>query len=195
MKGRYIRARRKRFNPRFVALLSSLVLIIGLAAGATIAYLIDDTDSVINTFTPPTVQGEVDEDFDGTVKKNVTVTNTSDVDVFVRVKLVTYFVDANNNIVGKAASIPEFTPGAGWFEKPAGSDTYYYMYELKDGAEPATALIDDSGIKLVQDADGNKQVIEVMAEAIQADGVDSEGNHPVEVWGVTYSAGDPATIS
>lgn len=195
MKGRYIRARRRRFNPRFVALLSSLVLIIGLAAGATIAYLVDDTDSVINTFTPPTVTGEVDEDFDGTVKKNVTVTNTSDVDVFVRVKLVTYFVDASGNIVGKAASIPEFTPGDGWFEKPAGSDTYYYKYELKDGAEPATALIGETGITLIQDEDGNRQVVEVMAEAIQADGVDADGNHPVEVWGVTYTTGDPATIS
>lgn len=194
MKGKYTSTRRRRFNSRFVALLSSLVLILGLAVGATIAYLADATDAVTNTFTPPTVKGEVDEDFDGTVKKNVTVTNTSDVDVFVRVKLVTYFIDANNNIVGKAASIPEFTPGAGWFEKPAGSDTYYYMYELKDGAEPATPLIGESGITLVQDADVNKQIVEVMVEAIQADGVAGE-THPVEVWGVTYNDGDPATIS
>ena len=56
----------------------------------------------------------VTEDFDGTTKKNVNVTNTGDIDAYLRVKLVTYRVNDDGQHIGGTAAIPAFTPGDGW---------------------------------------------------------------------------------
>lgn len=74
-------ARRKDPSPRKPgALLLTLVLLALALTGATLAYLITHTDPVPNRFTPAHVSCNVTEDFDGTTKKNVNVTNTGDID-------------------------------------------------------------------------------------------------------------------
>ena len=71
-------------------------------------------------------------------------------------------------------------------------DYYYYTLPVAPGGKPATDLI--SSITLTgsySDADGGKQVIEVMAEAIQAKGVAADGTKiVVKAWGV-----DPETLN
>ena len=59
-------------------------------------------------------------------------------------------------------------------------------------ASPATDLIDSINLKdKYDDADGGKQVIEVMAEAIQSEPAEAVG----EAWGVTISAGSVTAYS
>ena len=108
-------ARRKYPSPRKPgALLLTLVLLALALTGATLAYLITHTDPVPNRFTPAHVSCTVTEDFDGTTKKNVNVTNTGDIDAYLRVKLVTYRVNDDGQHIGGTAAIPAFTPGDGW---------------------------------------------------------------------------------
>lgn len=178
-------------NPAGILLLS-LLLLLTTVVGGTLAYLTMKTEPITNTFNPSYVDCEVTESFDGTTKSNVNVTNTSDIDAYIRVKLVTYRVNEKGEHIGGVAEIPTFTPGDGWVKN---GDYYYYTKPVAPNAKPAQDLI--SSITLTgsyTDADGGKQVIEVMAEAIQAKGVAADGKKPVEIaWGATVA--ENGTIS
>ena len=137
----------------------------------------------VNTFTPSYVSCSVTEDFNGTIKNNVNVTNTGDTEAYIRAKLVTYRVNNSGQRIGGTAEIPPFTPGNNWKEY---NGFYYYTLPVAAGGEPAADLIGASGITLIEyknDPDGGKQVIEVMAEAIQSKPAQAIG----EAWGVTIA--------
>lgn len=157
-------ARRARKRMTTLVLSSLLVLILGI--GGTLALLVDRDNPITNTFTPAQVSCHVTENFDGNTKTNVNVVNDSNITAYIRVKLVTYRVNDAGQHIGGTATIPTFTPGTGWFEQDG---YYYYKNPVAAGAKPDVDLI--SSITLTgsySDADGGKQVIEVMAEAIQS---------------------------
>lgn len=158
--------KRIHLNGRLTAMVIATVMLLALAIGGTVAWLTDTSPAVVNTFTPSQVKCEVTENFDGTVKSNVNVKNTSDIPAFIRVKLVTYRVNEAGDHIGGTATIPPFTLGDGWVERDG---YYYYTKPVEPNAQPDAPLT-ASGITLQKydDADGGKQVIEVMAEAIQS---------------------------
>ena len=170
---------RSRKNTRIITLLIALLLFSALAVGGTVAWLTANTGNVANTFTPSNVACSVTENFDGTTKSNVNVTNTGDTEAYIRVKLVTYRVNDDGQHIGGTATIPTFTPGKGWVKY---GEYYYYTKPVAaNGGTPANPLIGEPGIALIKydDADGGKQAIEVMAEAIQSkpkDAVESSWN-------------------
>ena len=169
-------------NPAGILLLS-LLLLLTTVVGGTLAYLAMKTEAITNTFNPSYVDCKVEETFNGTTKSNVNVTNTSDIDAYIRVKLVTYRVNDEGQHIGGKAEIPEFPPGTGWVKH---EDYYYYTKPVAPGKQPETALIDTITLTgSYTDGDGGKQVIEVMAEAIQAKGVAADGTKAVvKAWGV-----------
>lgn len=164
-------------------LLLSLLVLVTLAIGGTLAYLTTYTAPVQNNFTPSFVDCEVTESFDGTTKSNVNVTNTGDTEAYIRVKLVTYRVNDQGQHIGGTATIPGFTPGANWVKY---GDYYYCTLPVAPGTKPAADLIDSIALTgEYPDADGGKQVIEVMAEAIQSGPANAVGDS----WGVSVSEG------
>lgn len=178
--------RRKRRSKKTGTLLFSLVLLLTMMVGGTLAYLTIQTSPVVNQFTPSHVSCTVKEDFDGKTKSNVNVRNDSDINAYIRVKLVTYRVNDQGQHIGGTATIPTFTPGSGWVEH---GGYYYYTQPVAPGASPAANLI--GSIELTEsytDADGGKQVIEVMAEAIQSVPATAVQNS----WGVTITPGKVA---
>ena len=183
--------RRKSTASRKVIVLAiAVVLLLSATVTGTLMYLVSKTTAVTNTFEPAEVTCEVQEDLNGTVKKDVTVKNTSNIDAYLRVKLVTYRVNEKGERIGGTAAIPGFTLGNGWFAKDG---FYYYNKPVAPGDTPATDLIGYKGIKLVEyiDADGGKQVIEVIAEAIQSvptSVVEQMWNVKVDADGVTIKA-------
>lgn len=80
-------------------------------------------------------------------------------------------------------------PGADWVKN---GDYYYYTQPVAPGAKPSADLINSITLTgSYTDADGGKQVIEVMAEAIQAKGIAADGiKAVVKAWGV-----DPEKLS
>lgn len=168
---------------RSLVLVVSVLALVLAVAGGTLAWLTANSGPVTNTFTPATVSCEVKETFDGTYKKDVNVENTSNIDAYLRVKLVTYRVNDAGQHIGGTAEIPTFTLGENWVKY---GDFYYYTLPVAPGETPAANLIDT--IELTgsyNDADGGKQVIEVMAEAIQ-----SQPDSAVQqAWGVTIANG------
>lgn len=146
----------------------SLMLIACLGVGGTLMYLTDKTGDVKNTFTPAEVTCQVTENFDGSVKSNVNAQNTGDVDAYIRIKLVSYRVDSKDisKRIGGSAAV-EFTPGTDWVLKDG---YYYYTSPVAPGGSPEYALIDSITLEdNYDDQDGGRQVIEVIAEAIQAE--------------------------
>lgn len=183
--------RPRRGTKRLATLLLSGLLLVTLIVGGTVAYLVTQVTPVTNTFTPSQVTCAVTEDFDGTVKSNVNVTNTGDTDAYIRVKLVTYRVNKDGQHIGGTADIPNFQPGgADWVKY---GDYYYYTQPVEPGESPATPLIGEDGIRLISytDTDGGKQVIEVMAEAIQSGPAKAVG----ESWNVTITPGNVSAYS
>ena len=175
--------RRHRNRSMTGTLLLSLLLIVTMAVGGTVAYLATRSDPIQNSFKPSKVDCKVTESFDGTTKSNVNVQNTGDTEAYIRVKLVTYRVNDKGQHIGGTATIPDFTPGENWKES---GGYYYYTLPVAPNAKPATDLIDSITLTgSYDDADGGKQVIEVMAEAIQSGPVDAVGKS----WGVSISEG------
>ncbi len=165
------------------ALCASFLLLTIAAVGETAAWMVTQADPIENIFTPSKVTCEITEAFNGTTKSNVNVTNTGDTEAYIRVKLITYRVNADNQRIGGLAVVPEFTPGEGW---ATDGEYYYYTLPVAPGEKPAANLIGADGIMLASysDADGGKQVIEVMAEAIQS----VPATTVKESWGVTFNA-------
>lgn len=181
------RRRRRRNRSKTGTLLLSLLLIVTMAVGGTVAYLATHSGLIQNSFKPSFVDCEVKESFNGTTKSEVNVQNTGDTEAYIRVKLVTYRVNDDGQHIGGIATIPDFTPGENW--KEFGGYYYYTIPVAPNGGVPANPLIGKPGITLTgsySDADGGSQVIEVMAEAIQSGPDYAVG----QSWGVSITPGN-----
>lgn len=148
---------------RSLAALIALVLIICVAVGGTIAYIVTQTDKVENKFTPADVKIQINETFENNVKSSITVQNVQDaknVPCYIRVKLVSNMQDDKGNVIGSAA-IGEFKLNDKWFE--GGDGCYYYRDVVAVGNSTADLLANGEKITLK-----SGQVVEVLAEGIQA---------------------------
>ena len=169
---------------RAVALVLSVVFLLVLVGGSTLAWLSARSVEAENIFTPSQVTCEVTEEFDkGTgVKTNVNVRNTGDTEAYIRVKLVTYRTNEAGDHIGGVAELPEFTLGENWVEHDG---YYYYTQPVAPKASPVANLTDSMTlVASYQDADGGSQAIDVMAEAIQSIPADAVR----KVWGVSVSS-------
>lgn len=147
---------------RSLAALIALVLIICVAVGGTIAYIVTQTDKVENKFIPADVKIEINETFENNIKSSITVQNVQDdknVPCYIRVKLVSNMQE-DGKVTGSAA-INAFNLNDKWFD--GGDGCYYYKDVVNVGASTANLLADDSKITLE-----SGQAVEVLAEGIQA---------------------------
>ena len=175
-------------------LIAGAVLSIAAAVGLTLAFMFKKAEKT-NQFIPAEVSCAVREKLDnnevagtaavGGEKADIRVENTGNVKEFIRLRLVSYYVDSNGDIAGTAASqYPNLTLKNGWI---AGANrTYYYTYPVEPGSltgilcEPFTL-----GQTQLENGTMVYQVMEVIAEAVQAEPSDAAQ----EVWGVTVENG------
>lgn len=168
---------------RLAMMVLSIVLLLGVAIGGTIAWLSTKTTPVTNTFTPARVTCEVEEKFDKTtgVKTKVNVKNNGNIDVYIRVKLVTYRTNDDGQHIGGTADLPKFALGENWVKH---GEYYYYTLPVAPDEKPEANLADSMTLTgSYEDADGGKQALDVMAEAIQSAPEKAVG----EAWGVTIT--------
>lgn len=149
-----------------VVLIASLAIFL-ILCGTVLAYMFRQTEYEDNQFTPANVSCEVVEEFDGTQKTSIHVQNTGNIDAYLRVRLVSYWVDSNGNIVAKPSSMPEITLADGWIK--GSNNTYYYQSSVSSVApNNFTGELLSAPIILQKDENGYLQVVEVFAEAIQS---------------------------
>lgn len=183
--GTYVKRRRKskvRMN-RATVLLMAILMLVGVVAGSTVAYLIDKTDGVQNTFEYGRVSCKVEEKFDGKEKKDVQIQNTGNVNAYIRATYVINWLDTDGNIV---ASVPDgysysltLNPGNKW--KKIG-DYYYYP----DPVAP-DHLTDGSLLTCTVTRPENPEYrlsVEILATAVQSE----PASAIEEAWSVTPSS-------
>ncbi|MBE6899764.1 MAG: hypothetical protein E7479_03755 [Ruminococcaceae bacterium] len=146
----------------------SIVLAASILCGGTVfAMMLVRSQAEENNFTPAVVSCEVEEDFDGTQKTEIQVKNTGNISAYLRVCLVTYWVNDKDEVVAKPSEMPEIAYNEeSWIK--GGDNIYYYKTPVAPGFSTENLL---SGAIVLQtdDENGYFQVIEVFAEAIQAE--------------------------
>lgn len=185
-------------------LLLSLVAILIVCAGTTIAYFTQQTDEVVNTFNPTAVTCEVTEDFENNVKTNVAVKNTGDIDAYIRADVVVTWQDQQGNVYGKKPvagedyTITYNLSNEGWVYNEA--DGFYYYKEKVGYVAPdnvTDVLITECAPTTDAAPAGYYLSVEILASAIQADGVSDGVGEPGTIenetaihnaWGVDLSA-------
>ena len=163
---------------KIVFLVWSLLLI--LLCGTTFALMFRQTNALNNQFQAAVVDCEVSEKFNGTEKSQICVTNTGNIEAYLRVRLVTYWVDSEGKIVAKPSQMPSLPAVAKEWIKSG--DTYYYTKPVSPRGITTPLFV--GAITLQQDGDGYRQVIEVFADAIQSKPAEAVK----ESWGVNLVA-------
>lgn len=158
-----------------------ILLLLVLACGITLAYMFAKSGVVANRFTEAAVSCEVNEAFDGTVKSDITVSNTGNIPAYIRVRLVSYWVDSAGEVIAKTSEIPSFTLAPGWVS--AGKNTYCYSKAVAAGAKTLDFLADGTSMTL-REENGCFQVVEIIADAIQS----KPAKAVTESWKVTVDA-------
>lgn len=168
----------KIFPKKTLTALVSVALLLLVGSGSTLAYLFTNTDSVKNTFTPAQVSCAVVENdqayTSNTVnitnnnKSNVTIKNTSNVPAYIRAAIVVTWKKADGTVyaVSPKASEYHLEIGTDWTK----SGDFYYFKSDVDADHSTSALI----ISAYQNSNaptGYYLSIEIVAEAIQAEGM------------------------
>lgn len=171
----------KRYSPhprrKFLTLAIVLLLLVGLGVGGTLAYFAFSSDPVINTFQAGSVEADIVEGITGNHKNSIQVTNTGKSPVYVRVRLVSYWMDGENIAPVSSETVSVTLNTDNW--KQIG-EYYYYAAPLASGATTENLL---KASITMGTKDGYAQVIEVLADTVQA----SPARAVEEVWGVEAS--------
>ena len=173
-------------------LLVAIVLLLGVAVGTTVAYLIDRTEKIENKFEYAKTDVTVEEDLTGTEKSNVRVTNNSNIPVYIRATYVVNWVDKDGNIVtsvptGYSYQLVERLTDK-WMDGPGG---YYYKYPVQPKGSTEGSLLTCTVTYPEGETTPEYTLnVEILATAIQ-----SEPKDAVEaVWPVTVNT-DNKTLS
>lgn len=165
----------KRMKKKSLLLVAGIVLMLTIAIGGTIAYLVTNTDSITNTFEPGRVPITIEESFNGETKSDVYVTNTGNVPAYIRAKIIVTWKNARGEVSGTPVKSSDYsiTWGKGWTYNS--TDGFYY-YNDKVGAPGSTKNLIESCTRSVTPPVGYDLSVEIIAESIQADGMGGVNN-------------------
>lgn len=165
---------------KWLGTLVALALVLCIAGGATLAFLMVTTPSLTNVFQYGHVTCKVDETFQDNVKTNVSIRNTGDTQSYIRVKLVFTWKDSDGNVSAQPVKTGDYDLELnmdGWFEK----DGYYYAKAPVAPDNKTPVLIGKCTEVAAHAPDGYTLSLEILADAIQ-----STPTKAVEqAWGVT----------
>lgn len=159
-----------------IAILSSI-----LVCGSVVAYMFKKETTEEKVFELGEVSCEVIDIKNNTNNTitSITVQNTGNLESYIRVKVISYWVqnvNGENQRTPKASIIPEILLKSGWIHD--GNGIYYYKVSVSP--QMFTGEMLSSPITLIEE-DGQKQVVEIFAESIQA----LPSNAAADAWGIT----------
>lgn len=183
----------KKFNKKSLVLLICVALLLTVTVSGTVAYLVAGTSEVANTFAPTHVTVDITDNVSNGVKSNVTITNTSNIDAYIRAAIVGYWCNADDEIVAAwdpkdtAQGVFDGLPGTNWKEN---GGYYYYTVPVEAGQETGSKLFTTYTVG-TPPVEGAHLVMNILVQAVQADGVTADGKKVVvATWGV-----DPSTLN
>lgn len=167
--------RRLRWSKQFAVLACVAVLLTGFV-GSSLAWLMAGTKPIKNVFEPGNVPPTIVEEMTGTVKNDVAVKNTGNVDAYIRAKLVFTWQNEAGEVLGVAPTFGDYTitlGNEGWEDGPGGY--YYYTTPVVPGGSTGVLATDIKQITS-NPAEGYTLHVEVLAESIQAEPVEAVKN-------------------
>lgn len=169
----------RRTNPgkKLLMTILALALLVTMGISGTVAWL-SSSSSVSNQMTPGTGDITITETKDGNKKTSVKITNTGNIDVYVRVAVVANKLDKNGNVIA-GASGNEIIANNKW---QLLDGYYYYLGTVAPGAGNAVEL-------LAADVDFTGMELDILAQSIQALGVIDGKPASAAAWGVVYNNG------
>lgn len=179
-----------------VALVALLVLLCCTVAG-TLAYLVDKTPEVKNTFEPAKVTTKVEEKFDGITKSEVKIKNTGNINAYIRVAVVANWANSAGDVYGGAVPTDKgdkkdydltLKANNGWIK---GADGYYYYIHPVAPKESTTAIFEDITQLTDDPAEGYGLQITILADGIQSE----PGTTVVSVWKSVTDVNTDKTLS
>lgn len=161
-------------------LLISLVIILGVLVGSTVAYLVTNTDPIKNSFVSAGISTQIVEDFDGSTKNNVTVKNTGDVEAYIRAAVVVTWKNGSDvypvaPVLGTDYTVT-YPANTGWVEN---GGYYYYTSAVAPGGSTGVLLTNCTPLQAAPD-DAYTLHVEILTEAIQS----RPDTAVTEAWGV-----------
>ncbi len=150
------------------ALLTCMVVTVG----GTVAYLVADSDEVVNKFTPSEVTTEVTEDTTNDVKTNVQIKNTGDTDAYIRAAVVVTWQDEKGNVYGQAPAEDDYKitwqgiNDGNWQKGPDGF--YYHLSPVADGERTNVLFTDCEVSKDAEVPIGYYLNVEILGSGIQS---------------------------
>lgn len=198
----------KRYINKKSIIITSVILLLLVSVGTTLAYVFTETEPVENIFIPSRVSCEVVENGNEPVsgslvnisdsKNNVQIQNTGDTDAYIRVAVTVNWMNADGTRVWAQKPIQntDYTitynlSEDGWFD---GGDGFYYYSKAVSPTSPNNLtgiLISNaalmSGVTAPVGTDGTPYYlsIEIVASAIQS----TPKTVVEEQWGVTVKDG------
>ena len=169
-------------NKKFLLGAVLVVLLLIFAVGGTLAYLVTQTDPVVNTFTPAEAGVSVDDNVSGQTKSNVEITNTSDFAVYVRVAVVANWYKGDD-VVDAWNDYESLGVGDDWL---LGSDGYYYYKTPVQAGYDVTLFTTYTAVTTGHE--GEHLEMDIIAQVIQAE----PATAVVDAWHVTL---DGTTIT
>ncbi len=159
-----------------LALISFMTVILAISS-VTLAYLSQTTDSLENRFVPGKVDQTIHESFDGTTKEHVSIKNTGNVEVYVRVVLAANWLscpDTEGSAVISSCSVAgpaplvqiELNETSSWF---LASDGFYYYKALLLPGQTTSDLLESFTPPTQR---GYHYALDVVSSTIQGDQAD-----------------------
>lgn len=179
----------------------AILATIAVTVGGSLAFIADTTDRADNNFELEQITNEIIQEKSGNTLTSVSVKNTSETKAsYIRAMLIVNWneLDVNgeltNAIYGMAPiegtdySLTYNT--SDWVEYPVGSSIYYYNDDVASGDTTEPFITNFKQISTENQPDGYGLSVEVLVQSIQATGLDSKGNKPVELaWDVDIDNG------
>lgn len=165
----------KTMNKRRLLLLAAVAALLLAGVGGTIAYIVTQTEPVVNTFEATHVAVEVQNDY--------RIKNTGDIKAYIRAAVVVTWQDASGNVYAQKPDVDLFTENDGWTLNDA--DGYYYYNTPVASGEFTSALVEIPETLPDPPADGYNFTVEILAQGIQSEPASVVGD--VYVWGYTPS--------
>lgn len=181
-RGEQLRKRRRaRQTAKRILMATVLLMLAVVAVGSTIAYIVSATKPVINSFERAEMSCEVTEVFDGKIKQNVAIKNTTPdmVAGYIRAVVMIRWEDEFGNVYAKTpAEGVHYTIsyGDGW-EK--GADGYYYWPAEVEAEKSTGYLIKECKPVEGKTPEGYTFVVDILAEIIQSNPKDAV----TDAWG------------
>ena len=166
----------------------SIALLLTVSVGSTLAYLITSSEDVENTFTPSYVTCQIVEtrfDPNGS-KEGVYVTNTGNIDAYIRAAVVVTWKDAENGNVyggGKPEAGTDYTieMDKGWTYNT--TDGFWYCNTAIEPGKDTPVLIKSCYPNADETPAGYGLNVEILAQAIQATGMTGTQSYTAaEAW-------------